>query len=748
MDAQSAINEIISRNAANNPMSVNELQALANTVDVSAGDSTILLYSGGVGEITDPVTGYREFKALDFAESLSNGSTVKTIVDTQLGEFLKNDEFIAALGKAAVREGVSFNALYLGLNESGVRINNTSFWDEASARLVNSHTGDFRLIMPHAPDGSVAVATEIPALLSKTIQPGQKVNGIDLQDWQDRYQVEKLLNGENAAKTELVDLIRATSNVDFADMNVGRDSSGKLYVDTNTYLGRVLGLPAKEIPAGIDVTRLALLEDMHLTNTDMARYVKYGDLLNKAGLVGDVLGTALAISQAQHAYNSGNHNEAGAILAAHAGSLVGGIAAGTSSAALVAGLLLAPGINVGVGAGMVITGVAGLAGGYFGGLAGEKLFEDLYRDITSIDMALFFQNLAEDFSWAINRLSTFIMQDLGDLAGILNTVNNFFLQFKNWVPPRTDPLVLDLDNDGIETIGINGSIVFDHDGDGIKTGTGWVGRDDGFLVLDRNDNGTIDTGAELFGVDTVKSDGKLAIDGFDALSDLDSNADELINQDDAQFAQVRVWRDLNQNGISTVDELFLLSQLGVVSIDLKATSKNVNLGNGNVQTASAAHLTVDGEGQTGNLDLANNPFYREFVNSISLTEEAFSLPNAKGSGLVRDLREAASLSPDLTSLVKNYVSQTSYADQKALLDDLLIAWAETSTIAQPDNFDYNLKMAYSLDFRRKVLSVREKKGLTIAEVAARFDVGVASVTRWVKNIHRKPQGFRQRKIDL
>ena len=69
-------------------------------------------------------------------------------------------------------------------------------------------------------------------------------------------------------------------------------------------------------------------------------------------------------------------------------------------------------------------------------------------------------------------------------------------------------------------------------------------------------------------------------------------------------------------------------------------------------------------------------------------------------------------------------------------------------IAQPDNFDYNLKMAYSLDFRRKVLSVREKKGLTIAEVAARFDVGVASVTRWVKNIHRKPQGFRQRKIDL
>ena len=42
-------------------------------------------------------------------------------------------------------------------------------------------------------------------------------------------------------------------------------------------------------------------------------------------------------------------------------------------------------------------------------------------------------------------------------------------------------------------------------------------------------------------------------------------------------------------------------------------------------------------------------------------------------------------------------------------------------------------MTYSSDFRRKVLSVREKEGLTIAQVAKRFDVGIASVVRWVKN---------------
>ena len=68
-----------------------------------------------------------------------------------------------------------------------------------------------------------------------------------------------------------------------------------------------------------------------------------------------------------------------------------------------------------------------------------------------------------------------------------------------------------------------------------------------------------------------------------------------------------------------------------------------------MQNASAAHLTVDGTGQTDNLDLANNPFYREFVDTIPLTEQALNLPDNKGSGWVRDLREAASLSLILVS---------------------------------------------------------------------------------------------------
>ncbi|HYP84610.1 hypothetical protein [Variovorax sp.] len=84
------------------------------------------------------------------------------------------------------------------------------------------------------------------------------------------------------------------------------------------------------------------------------------------------------------------------------------------------------------------------------------------------------------------------------------------VQAQGTTPPRRDPLVLDLDGDGIETTSTRDGtvILFDHDADGVKTGTGWVKSDDGWLVLDRNGNGTIASGRELFGVDTLKATGR------------------------------------------------------------------------------------------------------------------------------------------------------------------------------------------------------------------------------------------------
>ena len=78
-----------------------------------------------------------------------------------------------------------------------------------------------------------------------------------------------------------------------------------------------------------------------------------------------------------------------------------------------------------------------------------------------------------------------------------STISSSFSTAKSWVQP-TDPLTLDLDGDGIETVGTGAGVLFDHNGDGIKTGTGWIHPEDGLLVRDINSNGLIDSGAELF----------------------------------------------------------------------------------------------------------------------------------------------------------------------------------------------------------------------------------------------------------
>lgn len=117
---------------------------------------------------------------------------------------------------------------------------------------------------------------------------------------------------------------------------------------------------------------------------------------------------------------------------------------------------------------------------------------------------------------------------------------------------QLSPLVLDLDGDGVETINTERNVHFDHENDGFAENTGWVGKDDGLLVRDLNNNGQIDDGTELFGNNSVLSSGQKAANGFEALKDLDSNNDGVFNSQDTAWNEVKVWKDTNQNGI--VDE--------------------------------------------------------------------------------------------------------------------------------------------------------------------------------------------------
>ena len=134
-----------------------------------------------------------------------------------------------------------------------------------------------------------------------------------------------------------------------------------------------------------------------------------------------------------------------------------------------------------------------------------------------------------------------------------------------------DPLILDLDGDGLEITALSRGISFDANGDTIKTGTAWAGGDDGILVRDINGNGQIDSGRELFGDETILANGKKAAHGFAALSDLDKgslvngvlvgDADGVFDARDAQYANLRIWRDLNQDGISQANEMKMVWRL-------------------------------------------------------------------------------------------------------------------------------------------------------------------------------------------
>lgn len=85
-------------------------------------------------------------------------------------------------------------------------------------------------------------------------------------------------------------------------------------------------------------------------------------------------------------------------------------------------------------------------------------------------------------------------------------------------PPFKDPLSLDLDGDGqVNTLPRRAGVHFDLDNSGFAEQTAWLAPGDGFLVLDRNNNGHIDGGAELFGSETTLNNGKVAENGFEAL---------------------------------------------------------------------------------------------------------------------------------------------------------------------------------------------------------------------------------------
>jgi len=155
------------------------------------------------------------------------------------------------------------------------------------------------------------------------------------------------------------------------------------------------------------------------------------------------------------------------------------------------------------------------------------------------------------------------------------------------------PIILDLNGDGVKTLSINSGVKFDLFADGTKVNTGWVSSGDGLLVLDRNHDGLINDGSELFGSSTLLANGQKAPDGYAALREMDTNHDGVINSADAVYADLRVWVDSNSDGITETGETKTLASLGIASINLNATA-GAATDNGNVLGLTSSYQTTDG----------------------------------------------------------------------------------------------------------------------------------------------------------
>ncbi len=159
--------------------------------------------------------------------------------------------------------------------------------------------------------------------------------------------------------------------------------------------------------------------------------------------------------------------------------------------------------------------------------------------------------------------------------------------------PNSTPIVLDLDGNGIQTLSVDAGVRFDMLASGQAVQTGWVGAGDGLLVMDRNLDGAINDGSELFGSSTGLSDGTKAVDGYQALAQLDTNHDGVISSADAQFSQLGVWIDGNADGLSGAGEVKSLAQLNITQLSLKAQT-GTDTNNGNLLGLTASYQTTDG----------------------------------------------------------------------------------------------------------------------------------------------------------
>ena len=224
----------------------------------------------------------------------------------------------------------------------------------------------------------------------------------------------------------------------------------------------------------------------------------------------------------------------------------------------------------------------------------------------------------------------------------------------------------------------------------------------------------------------------MANNGFEALKDYDTNGDLIIDYRDDKFSELRVWQDLNSDGISQSNELKTLKEVGISRLNLSHDKTYKDLGDKNSITHIGSFLRNDGTTSSMvdvNFSVSSNKS-KVLVDKKYIKNHETGL-NIGGAGRVVDLAVSANMSDTLSKILKNYKQAQTKEEQLNLLDNLLFEWAKVTgfnpneeikvikTTEVNSIFDLNLNEVTKIRVtpkQAKILREQISKGLTNSEL--------------------------------
>jgi hypothetical protein len=254
--------------------------------------------------------------------------------------------------------------------------------------------------------------------------------------------------------------------------------------------------------------------------------------------------------------------------------------------------------------------------------ANESLLDPVYDDaLNSISQAMEDNPLCEDYTPTDGDDEIMFAQAQTDYNNALKVgiEDEFALAavkiFKVVPCNVSDPLIVDVNKNGkFDITTIENGVNFSFTGTRSQA-TAWLSGD-GFLFHDRNSNGIVDNGTELFGTDR-SFDG-----GFAHLAHFDSDKSGVVDHKDEVYKSLFVWVDTNLDGVSTKDEVKTLLDVGIVNIDITAQNYNKNV-NGNLikKVSYGTFDNVSKQTLIGDVDLRTGVWNKQNTDLTPSTKE-------------------------------------------------------------------------------------------------------------------------------